>query len=488
MSRLKSGFWLLALAGLASLVSSCEKLEKPGWPAPKTSLVYASKEHAAFPGAVRTRDGDILVVFREAPSHAGTHGRIMLTRSSDDGATWTPPKTVIDTPFDDRDPSIVEFGNGALLINFFASEYDSSGHRVRIVGVHLSRSIDGGQTWSEPRLVTVPGYKWLACSDNVLPLPTGRLILPVYGEAEGDSVRTALVLLSDNFGLSWEKWAVVAHDSSGQVSYNEPALVVLPNQEILCVMRTAGAHHWLAVSRSTDDGQTWSPVHFTNVQGEAPDVLRTAQGTLVLGYRDFSPPGVSLAFSYDLGRTWELETVLYAGLADRAYTSLVELPGDELLVFYYVDHAAPDFGAPRARSAILVSRLSVTPPEQPTGVSASLKDSNTVLLRWNAQPAVHYFRIFQSASPDSAGTLVASATTNQCLFHPLPGDSVAYFSVQAVRSWNEGLENTGNVGPRSKPVELRLQQKRAEKEKPRASEKPEGDVAPESRADTAVSY
>ena len=461
MVRPKHWSPFVSLLGLTLVFSSCEKLEKPQWAKPKTSLVYASKEHAAFPGAVRTRDGEILVVFREAPSHAGTHGRIMLTRSKDGGVTWTQPQTVIDTPFDDRDPSIVEFGNGALLINFFASEYDTSGRRVRIVGVHLSRSIDGGNTWSTPKKVEIPGYKWLACSDNVLPLPTGRLILPVYGEPEGDSVRSALVLLSDNFGLSWDKWAVIAHDSTGQVSYNEPALVVLPNQEILCVTRTAGANHWLAVSRSTDDGQTWSPPHFTNIQGQAPDVLRTERGTLVVGYRDFSPDGVSLAFSFDLGRTWEHEVVLYTGLVDRAYTSLVELPGDELLVFYYADHAAADFGAPDARSAILVSRLSVAPPERPTGLSASLKDSNTVLMRWNAQPGVHYYRVYQSASPDSAGALVACATANQCAFHPAPGDSVAYFSVEAVRSWNEGLDDTGNVSPRSKAVSLQLRKKKA---------------------------
>lgn len=476
MVRLKCWSSLLLFLVVAAFLSSCERLEKPQWGKLKTRLVYASKEHAAFPSAVRTRDGEILVVFREAPSHAGTHGRIVLTRSKDNGLTWTKPQTVIDTPFDDRDPSIVEFGNGALLINFFASEYDSSGRRIRIVGVHLSRSIDGGHTWSTPRKVEIPGYKWLACSDNVLPLPTGRLILPVYGEPEGDSVRAALALLSDNFGLSWDNWAVIAHDSSGKVSYNEPALEVLPNQEILCVTRTAGANHWLAVSRSTDDGQSWSPVHFTNIQGEAPDVLRTSRGTLVVGYRDFSPAGVSLAFSFDLGRTWERETVLYTGLVDRAYTSLVELPGDQLLAFYYADHTAPDFGVPDARSAILVSQLSVAPPERPTGLSASLKDSNTVLLRWNTQPGVHYYRVYQSASPDSVGSLAACATQNQCVFHPVLSDSVAYFSVEAVRSWNEGLEDTGNVSPRSKPVSLRLRKGKAKQTQPQA------------QADTASSY
>lgn len=458
MARKWGSVWVAAMS-IAALctVSGCQRVDILPQGTVRTSVVYGSSEHAAFPGAVRLRSGEILVAFREGSSHAGPDGRILICRSSDGGKTWSKPDTVLDTPYDDRDPSLVETAGGAVLLNFFATPYDAEGNPLAEHAVYVARSIDGGQTWSEPLRVNAPGFRWLACSDNILLLPTGRLLLPAYGIMEGDTATTAVVLVSDNFGLSWDQARIVARDSTGRVSYNEPALVFLPDKRILCVLRTARADHWMAVSYSSDWGMNWTEPVFTDVQGEAADVLLTNRRLLVMGYRDFSPKGVSLRFSYDGGRTWEGELPLYAGWGDLAYASLVEKPQDELLVFYYADEAAWRFGVDDKRSVILLSKFKLPYPQKPDGLSCSFKDTGTISLRWNAVAGAHFYEIFKSYSPDSLGTLVANSVENQYALRATAADSAAYFRVVAVCGTNEGLEAYGKRSAPSEPVAPRRQ-------------------------------
>ena len=50
---------------------------------------------------------------------APTGGRVMVTRSTDKGKTWSKPETLIDTPADDRHPAFVELKDGTILCSFF---------------------------------------------------------------------------------------------------------------------------------------------------------------------------------------------------------------------------------------------------------------------------------------------------------------------------------------------------------------------------------
>jgi len=434
---------------------ACEKVEtlRPG--EVRTQVVYVSEQHLGFPGATKLSSGEILVVFREGAGHVSRDGRILLCRSSDGGRTWSKPDTILDTPLDDRDPSIVETAGGALLLNFFASAHSEEGEVLQPPILYLSRSYDGGKTWAEPAPIRASGFQWLACSDNILALPTGRLLLPAYGNMEGDTSNTAIVLISDDFGLTWTRHAVVARDSTGRIDYNEPALVLLPDQSILCVLRTARASHWMAIARSTDWGETWTHPTWIDVQGEAADVIRTHSGALVMGYRDFSPHGVSLRLSYDRGRTWENELTLYAGKGDLAYASLVELPQNQLLVFYYVDRSAWRFGYRDKRGLILASRVTVPIVEAPEGLSCSYRDSTTISLRWNRVGTARYYQVYRSNHPDSLGELATFTTENQCLLQVDPGDTLVYLRVVAVQGTNEGLPDYGKESPPTRPVRPR---------------------------------
>ena len=46
-------------------------------------------------------------------------GRIMFLRSTDNGLTWTKPRTLVDTPWDEQEPSFNQLPDGTLVLNFF---------------------------------------------------------------------------------------------------------------------------------------------------------------------------------------------------------------------------------------------------------------------------------------------------------------------------------------------------------------------------------
>jgi len=72
--------------------------------------------HHAFPGITRLPNGELGVVFRDGVAHVCPFGRILLTRSRDGGRTWTQPECIWDSPSDERDPSILTLPSGRVLV------------------------------------------------------------------------------------------------------------------------------------------------------------------------------------------------------------------------------------------------------------------------------------------------------------------------------------------------------------------------------------
>ena len=171
--------------------------------------------YEAFPDVCRTTSGELLCVFYAGYGHVSDPSaklprgaRIALCRCRDDGRTWSPAETVVDTPIDDRDPSIVALPNGELLVTFMT--YDTS----RKSGTHQVfsvRSADDGRTWSPPEPIPTPFTQLEAISTPPRLMPDGRLLLTPYGNNTGDprSYKHAAVLESRDLGRTWRTLAEV---------------------------------------------------------------------------------------------------------------------------------------------------------------------------------------------------------------------------------------------------------------------------------------
>jgi hypothetical protein len=170
----------------------------------------------------------------------------------------------------------------------------------------------------------------------------GTLHFAAYAKADKDKKFTTFLLTSIDRGKTWRSSEIAEPSDApwGKDGPCEPALLVLPDQTLLAVMRTdgAGANDFsgrrglgpMLLARSRDGGQTWEKSRMP-APGVMPKLLRMESGVLVCA---FGRPGNSLLFSTDDGRTWGRETVITANKKTSGYIDLVEIEPGRLLVVY----------------------------------------------------------------------------------------------------------------------------------------------------------
>jgi hypothetical protein len=322
--------------------------------------------YAAFPDVCRLKDGRLMCVFYASYHHIGLPkpewpqgGRIVSCVSSDEGYSWSKPTVIHDGPDDDRDPSIAQLKNGRLICNFFtlsrtadrnlplADPY-SEPFTSQFCG--MVTSDDGGKTWSEPSPLAPKSY---FVSSPIRELQSGRLIVGLY--REGDGASKGAVTYSDDLGKTWCK--PIDLDNRGAALDAETDVMELAPNRVVAVMR--GSHapmHWCV---SDDGGTTWGPAQATDFIAHCPYLHRTADGAIVLGYRQYDSPtaevkrpewtGTALRISRDQCATWGAPVQVDPSIG--AYPSMVDLKDGSTLVVYYEEGANSKIRARRFRVA-----------------------------------------------------------------------------------------------------------------------------------------
>ncbi len=338
------------------------------------SIVYRdANAYSCFPAICRRGNDELLVSFRRAGGfslealqrgmydHVDQGARIALARSRDGGRTWDPAR--IFAPFDpecgEQDPSVVELRDGTLMINFFRwrvvpaadkgrlrfaarQQYDGSWSDVE--GPWIVRSHDGGATWdAAPIAVDSTPLARAGTSDAVLELPDGTLLMGIYGADPDSRVCRAYVVRSRDGGNTWGESALIARDPERRISFEEPALTMMQDGNLLAVLRSGepGNYAFLYQATSVDGGRSWMDLRPTPMWGHPAQVLALADGRLVCAYGYRRPPfGVRACVSGDDGRTWDMarEIVLRAdgGSRDIGYPSTAQLADGTLVTVYYI--------------------------------------------------------------------------------------------------------------------------------------------------------
>lgn len=129
---------------------------------------------------------------------------------------------------------------------------------------------------------------------------SGRLIVPLYS----DGFSFSLMAYTDNWGKTWEFSEPLVGPGNIQ-----PAIAQTSDGELVAYMRDNGPPpKRLHVSRSTDDGETWSMVEDSDLPnpGSAADIVTLENGNWVLIYNDTEEGRHSLAvaLSEDGGQSW----------------------------------------------------------------------------------------------------------------------------------------------------------------------------------------
>ncbi len=323
---------------------------------PKEHLAILQEKgrHFAFPGVTQLPDDSLLVVCREGDAHVCARGRIVATRSTDGGKTWSPREVVYDSPSDERDPAVLCLDDGTVVASFCAwdswrespelrQKYAAETTRMerdgwgKYSGSWLSVSGDRGRTWSPPRRAPdffsphgpVPGpdrsLYWLGLGSN-----GGRTVVAIHRTADQ--------------GRTWQLWSEVAYcrpyDPSNSGEYwDEPNLLFLPGRRALAAFRVEmDGLVWL--SHSADEGKHWSWPSRTPVWGFPQQLCLLGDGRILMayGYRK-SPLGVRACVSSDGGRSYDLarEIVLRhdGENVDLGYPYSIQLRDGRVLTVYY---------------------------------------------------------------------------------------------------------------------------------------------------------
>ena len=306
--------------------------------------------YIGWPTVCRTKAGKLFVAFSgDRDQHVCPWGKSQVVTSNDEGATWSAPVTINNTPLDDRDTGLVETAQGTLLLTWFTSvafdktpgyarhaEKATPELRREWLGNWTRRSTDGGATWQSP--VRMTGS---APHGSIL-LRDGRLMqMGKTGEGEQGLVAET----STNDGQSWQVIGPVPIAPNEQYKhYHEPHLAERSDGTLVALFRYQPEdpeQHIMRQAESTDGGKTWTQARPTGIWGYPPHLLPLTGGRMIVTYgRRKAPFSERACLSTDGGATWDVEhemTLCDAVNSDLGYPSSVQLADGSILTVYYQD-------------------------------------------------------------------------------------------------------------------------------------------------------
>ncbi len=255
--------------------------------------------------------GRLVLSFSRVPeTHRHNNGVLQLSRSDDDGATWTTPKPLYAHPGWDclNMGGLMPFGETRLLLALGRLQIDPSlpGDEP-CTGWHLATtaSSDGGETWSpvSPEVSLFPGWTELYGASNPQQLADGGHMLAVIGTTGPDVGWRAGVTFTADLGSSFSPPVVVAEHP--RLGFGDMDIVRLADARFLAVARVFGGEPSV-FAHSADEGRTWSEPRPTAFSGANIKLHRLRSGTVVCAYRDErgNRSGVACSVSEDAGETW----------------------------------------------------------------------------------------------------------------------------------------------------------------------------------------
>lgn len=324
--------------------------------------------HLSWTKAIRTPEGSVVLAYSAGQGHNIGGSGPAVSRSTDGGATFSPPQILMRFPEDD--PRYADCGNvalglagdGALVMLAMAYRNDEANH------IFAWRSSDDGVTWQPADASALGPNKTGSVFGYVLPLEGQGLA--VFGHYRAGSTPYAegiWMSLSKDEGRSWGEARRIA-----EVPAVEPAVVAAGGRLVGFFRgetRTLRGRQFVGVS--DDGGATWT-TELSEFDSEEPDQARLAAPFAV---EDPNRPGDLLVLTTERavpgntpGRIWlwrggadtldfrrervvlEFPRIEGDANTDLGYPWLLHLGGDRWQMFYY-------HGAPRGASHLWATEL-----------------------------------------------------------------------------------------------------------------------------------
>lgn len=303
--------------------------------------IVAVDNVCAWPNLTVLRDGTIVATIFNQPSHGSVAGDVECWATADRGQSWhkvgTPAPHEPDT--NRMNVAAGRARNGDLIViasgwsNRYPPGKPGPPFRAGILHAWLSRSSDGGRTWSidkEGLPDRAPdGHPWIPFGD-VLEGEDGALRAAAYSWPGGARNERAWCIRSRDDGKTWGEFTPIDPHNLR----NETAILSLGGGKWLAAARQSALYGYA----SDDDCRTWQPLGRITEEGQHPGhLLRLADGRVLLSYGDRTGTvhGVEVRTTSDEGRTWSEPVRVLDWWGDGGYPSSVQLPDGQILTAYY---------------------------------------------------------------------------------------------------------------------------------------------------------
>ena len=362
----------------------------------KLDLFTVGDDHAYkiyhIPGIVVTARGSVLAWCEARKRAAGVSDwddiRILLRRSTDEGKTWSAPKSIAEVPgpksknpfslrMKNVDPNDVTYNNPVLI-----ADRDGTVHMLfclEYMRCFYQRSENDGVTWSAPVEITgafekfKSAYDWKVLAsgpDHAIQLKNGHLVVPVWlstgtgGNAHRPSVTATIY--SDDAGKTWNAGDIAVPGTDDWINPNETIAIELADGSVMLNVRSESKAHRRLVTISKDGATGWSTPRFDDALLEPicmgsivrysfaqnggknrilfsnPDNLSRADGKEEPG-KNRDRKNVSVKLSYDEGQTWPVSKPVEPG--PSMYSDIAVTKSGTILCFYGASGASTGLGS-----------------------------------------------------------------------------------------------------------------------------------------------
>ena len=292
----------------------------------------------------------VLVSFSEQTDSRFSPEVLRTERSIDGGKTFTQLKTGVPVN------SMTQLADGSLVAMDFRTSRDgvaSPSSRTPPLPTPGAkqwkttfwRSRDYGATWMvQHGMITADNaYDVVYFQRGIVVGRDGSLLATTYGYLHGQTRYRSMLARSTDGGATWRVVSTIAKAPAGSKTkdMSEPTMARAADGDLVVVMRQSAPINrdvcngaWqgagLVITRSSDDGATWTPARplagvgldVQNVSSADPSLTRMSEGQLILSY---GRPGNRILVSTDgNGKTWGNMTLTDSAVSS-GYTSIVPL-------------------------------------------------------------------------------------------------------------------------------------------------------------------